>query len=84
MPIFEYRCNDCNKKFDILHKSSVKPEDIICPSCGSVSNKKLFSAFSAKSTGEVSAAFGGCENGACASAPHQHSGGCCGGACGMN
>lgn len=82
MPIFEYRCNSCNKKFDVLHKSTVKEDDIVCPSCGSTNNKKLFSAFSSQVSGNSSSF--GCENGACASAPHQHSGGCCGGACGMN
>jgi putative FmdB family regulatory protein len=83
MPIYEYRCSTCNRKFDILHKSSVKQEEIICPSCGSTNNKKLFSAFSSQVSGGASESFG-CENGACAAAPHQHSGGCCGGACGLN
>lgn len=86
MPIFEYRCDDCSKKFEILHKSSVSAEDIMCPECGSVHNKKLFSAFSPKAGSSSSSDFGGCADGACnPGGGHQHSGGCCGGGmCGMN
>ena len=33
MPLFEYKCSDCNAKFEILHKSSVNQEDVFCPEC---------------------------------------------------
>jgi len=47
MPIFEYRCSECNNKFDVLHKSSSSNEEVICPKCSSKKNKKLLSTFSA-------------------------------------
>ncbi len=87
MPLFEYRCEDCSKKFEILHKSSVTEKDIMCPSCGSVHNKKLLSAFSATGVSSASDSFGGCADGSCSTGGgHQHSGGCCGGSgmCGLN
>lgn len=31
MPIYEYRCEECDKKFEVLHKSSVVTEDIFMP-----------------------------------------------------
>ncbi len=43
MPIYEYRCSDCNEKYEILHLSKEKLDEIICPSCGSKNYKKLFS-----------------------------------------
>lgn len=45
MPIFEYRCFDCNSTFELLTKADNK-ENIICPECNSSNSKKLFSAFS--------------------------------------
>ncbi|MEW6702448.1 MAG: zinc ribbon domain-containing protein [Bacteroidota bacterium] len=47
MPIFEYKCGDCNKKFEVLHRSSANLEEVICPDCQSKNHKKLFSSFSA-------------------------------------
>ena len=47
MPIFEYKCKQCNNKFEVLHKSSVNQEEVNCPKCNSTENKKLLSSFSA-------------------------------------
>ncbi len=47
MPVFEYKCSSCNSKFEVLHKSSVKQEDVTCPECDSKEIKKLFSSFCA-------------------------------------
>jgi putative FmdB family regulatory protein len=43
MPIFEYRCNDCETKFEkiVLSRSS----DIQCPDCSSAHVEKLLSSF---------------------------------------
>ena len=38
MPIFEYQCKDCNTKYDVLHKSFEKTEDVFCPDCKSKKN----------------------------------------------
>lgn len=82
MPIFEYRCEDCNSKFELLHKSSVESEEIICPSCNSVNNKKLFSSFSASVGSGSSYNSGSCSTGNCGSTPSY--GGCASGICGLN
>ncbi len=81
MPIFEYQCKECSDKYEILHKSLSSNEKIECPSCGSLKNSKLFSAFS--STVSSSSSFGGCADGSCGM-PAPPAGGCSSGMCGLN
>jgi putative FmdB family regulatory protein len=40
MPIYDYRCNDCNKTFELLVRSSDTP---VCPACGNPRLEKLLS-----------------------------------------
>lgn len=81
MPVFEYKCSDCNEKFEILHKSGLKQTDVSCPNCNSSNNKKLFSAFSASVAGS-SASDNSCASGSCG-IPASY-GGCSSGMCGLN
>ena len=53
MPIFEYACNDCGKKFEELVNSG--SEKMVCPSCQSTNTLKLISVFAATSTASQSA-----------------------------
>jgi putative FmdB family regulatory protein len=80
MPIFEYKCNDCGKKFDILHKSSTNLEEVICPDCQSKNSKKLLSSFSA-SVGSSGFDTPSCATGNCGVPSY---GGCANGMCGLN
>ena len=80
MPIFEYRCSDCDTKFEVLHKSHEKEEDIICPKCKSNKSKKLMSSFAASMDG--SSGFSGSRY-SDDSGP-SYSGGCASGMCGLN
>lgn len=77
MPIFDYRCSDCGKVYDVLHKGKEVVEDVQCPMCGSVQYTKLMSApmvsMGSSTRSDVSAA-DSCDTG----------GGCCGGVCGVN
>lgn len=41
MPIYEYTCNSCQKKFEALVK---REEKAACPGCGSENVKRLLSA----------------------------------------
>ncbi len=57
MPLFEYECKKCGKKFEKLIFSSDK-NPIKCPKCGSEETKKLLSLFSSKgSCGSTSTGF---------------------------
>jgi putative FmdB family regulatory protein len=52
MPIYEYQCQSCGNKCEIMHRMSEEPSKD-CGECGSASLKKLMSAvgFKLKGTG---------------------------------
>jgi putative FmdB family regulatory protein len=78
MPVFEYKCTTCNTKFEVLHKSSSKQDEVTCPECDSKKIDKLFSSFSPS----VHAHESYCSQGKCGIP--QGGCGCSGGSCGMN
>ena len=43
MPVFEYRCAECGKKFSALIGMTAQPDDSRCPACGSRQTSKLIS-----------------------------------------
>jgi putative FmdB family regulatory protein len=45
MPIFEYRCEECGKKFSALVGMTAEPDDLKCPHCGKTNATKLVSRF---------------------------------------
>ncbi|TKB34496.1 MAG: zinc ribbon domain-containing protein [Nitrospira sp.] len=44
MPIYEYRCEKCEKQFDATQSVHVRPEDTICPHCQAQEATRLMSA----------------------------------------
>jgi len=80
MPIFEYKCTDCDTKFEVLHKSSVNQSEVSCPKCNSTKNKKLFSSFSSAFNSHSDSASGECSTGQCQTSV----GNCSSGLCGLN
>jgi putative FmdB family regulatory protein len=61
MPIYEFKCMDCDHNFEELLKISEKDKKVHCPKCQSHNIKKAFSVFG------TSGASG--NGGSCASAP---------------
>jgi putative FmdB family regulatory protein len=45
MPVYEFRCADCGKKFQTLVGMVMGPVDEKCPHCGSSKTAKLVSRF---------------------------------------
>src|SRR5579862_7470444 len=45
MPVYEYRCADCGKKFQALVGIVAEPDDGTCPHCASRNTNKLVSRF---------------------------------------
>ena len=45
MPIFEYRCGDCRRRFSLLVGVVAGATEMKCPRCGSVRLQKLISRF---------------------------------------
>jgi len=44
MPIFEFRCTECNERFEAL-RLSAEPAALRCPRCGGGRAERLISAF---------------------------------------
>ncbi len=76
MPIYEYRCIDCGKRFDALRSMSKADDPITCTNCESGNTKRQVSAAFAHSGGRVIAGggngsgCGSCSGGSCASCGH--------------
>jgi putative FmdB family regulatory protein len=50
MPLFEYKCKSCGRKFTALVGVLANAEPPACPACGSADLSKLISRFSATHT----------------------------------
>ncbi len=71
MPIYEYRCEACSRKFDVLTSFAERDRAQACPACESRKTRVLVSSFAMTGLEEAGEplSFGG-------------GGGCCGGSCG--
>lgn len=47
MPIYEFNCEDCDKEFETLVRTSDWEGEVDCPSCGSEKLEKRLSVFAA-------------------------------------
>ncbi len=47
MPLYEYKCLDCEMCFDALRAMSKADAPIACPGCGSENTHRVISLFSA-------------------------------------
>ena len=60
MPIYEYTCTSCNKRFDQLVRSMSAEARPACPECGSAETAKALSVFAvATEAGGKSSSAGG-------------------------
>jgi putative FmdB family regulatory protein len=75
MPIYEYRCQECQHSFDVLTSFTQRDKAQVCPNCESRRTRVMVSSF---------AAIGGGTEEFSSTLPMAPSGGggCCGGACG--
>ncbi len=67
MPLFEFICKKCGKKFEKL-VFSTDTEKLSCPECKSENVEKQFSTFSANSSGSSKSSGHHC----CGSCCHNH------------
>jgi putative FmdB family regulatory protein len=72
MPTYAYKCNDCDSKYEVFHKTKENESDVKCPDCYSGNSKKLISA----------ANFGGFSSGKSFEMPASSP--CASGMCGLN
>jgi putative FmdB family regulatory protein len=66
MPLYEYRCEKCDKSFEMLRRMSEADTGVECPKCASKRVKRQFSSFAAVGGGASGAAdMGGCAKPGC-------------------
>src|SRR5260370_37686463 len=58
MPIYEYRCESCSGKFEVLTRFAERDTSQICPSCESTKTRELVSSFAVAGGSESSLDFG--------------------------
>jgi putative FmdB family regulatory protein len=74
VPSYDLACTACDHRFEAFRQGFLRDEDRVCPECGAVDARQLFTGFvtARPSSGDGAPSvvgFGG-------------SGGCCGGSCG--
>lgn len=52
MPIYEYCCDDCEIKFDVLRTMSQADDPIACVQCEGMNTRRALSLFAAVSRGK--------------------------------
>ena len=45
MPLYEYSCRECGKRFEVLQRMGAGSDGVACPACGSKQVGKQFSTF---------------------------------------
>ena len=51
MPLYEYRCQGCDLRFEVLQRMGAGPEGLSCPECGRTRLSREVSSFSSCSRG---------------------------------
>ena len=62
MPIYEYRCLDCDHTFQLLQRVGASSEGVACPKCGGTHVERLLSCFASSSSG-TTVSQSGCSTG---------------------
>lgn len=63
MPIYEYRCEECDERFEVFVRSAAQQAAPACPRCGSGEVKRAVSLFGVGGTGSVGAGDASCQIG---------------------
>ena len=64
MPLFEYRCKECDHVTEFLEKADTKAEHQ-CEQCGSKKTDRILSAFAVREGGSSGSAASSCPTGTC-------------------
>lgn len=80
MPLYEYRCPDCQGRFEIIQHLGTSAAETVCPTCGAQHVERQLSTFAVANSGSGASStpapsFGGCGGGQCG----MGGGGCGGG-----
>ena len=79
MPVYEYYCDHCDRRFEALRPMSQSDAPMTCPRCATPDARRLVSVFAAVSrdsggsrlvAGSGSGGCGSCSGGSCATCGH--------------
>lgn len=45
MPLYEYVCQQCGKRFEVLQRMGASADGLSCPACGAAEVTKAYSTF---------------------------------------
>lgn len=79
MALYEYRCSDCEERFELMRSMSAADEPAECPECSGTDSRRLISNFASITPG-VSAVSSSSATMPMRKVGGGH-GGCCGGGC---
>jgi putative FmdB family regulatory protein len=57
MPLYEYLCESCGHRFEVLQRMGDGAKGLTCPKCGESKVEKQFSTFASSASGTASAGF---------------------------
>ena len=80
MALYEYKCADCEDRFDLMRSMSAADDPAECPECGSSESRRLISNFASITPGASALNTNPMMDARIASG--NAAGGCCGGGCG--
>ena len=77
MALYEYKCSDCEERFELMRSMSASDDLAECPECGGTKSRRLISSFASVTPGASAV------SSSTATAPVREVGGhsCCGGSC---
>ncbi len=72
MPLYEYECDKCGRRTEVRQSVGQNGADVVCPACGAVGLRRVFSKFFCAGSDDSSFGGGGsscstCSSGNCAS-----------------
>lgn len=76
MPIYEFKCQSCGRRFEKLCSLGESGENLNCPQCGTARPQRVMSGFAARSSGKGDSGgsggsgCGGCTSTNCGSCGH--------------
>jgi putative FmdB family regulatory protein len=47
MPLYEYRCRECQERFEVLQRLGANGDGLLCPRCGAGEPERVLSTFAA-------------------------------------
>ncbi|MDQ3833956.1 MAG: zinc ribbon domain-containing protein [Actinomycetota bacterium] len=76
MALYEYKCSDCEERFELMRPMSAADERAECPECGGAETRRLISNFASVTPGASALS-----NNATMPVRKVGGHGCCGGGC---